>query len=169
MKILVTQRRASSPGTPCAESTLTSFSFLLMASSSSSSLYSLSQKPSPDYGLDKFDFCQRIVACGSTLSIRSLAKDHIPGYFKFVPLPEELDGDVEEEQERVKETGNSDVLRVSQLQKKFRNLEAVRWISATMMLVLKKMISRQAFDIWSEARRVLWPARDQWGGKDDNF
>ena len=72
------------------------------------------------------------------MSIRSLAKDHIPGYFKFVPLSEELDGDVEEEQERVKETGNSDVLRVSQLQKKFRNLEAVRWISAIMMLILKK-------------------------------
>ena len=138
MKILATQRRAFSPGTPCAESTLTSFSFLLMASSSSSSLYSLSQKPSPDYGSDKLDFCQRIVACGSTLSIRSLAKDHIPGYFKLVPLPEELDEDVEEEQERVKETGNSDVLRVSQLQKKFRNLEAVRWISAIMMLILKK-------------------------------
>ena len=104
------------------------------------------------------------------MSIRSLAKDHIPGYFKFVPLSEELDGDVEEEQERVKETGSSDILRVSQLQKKFRNLEAVRWISsATMMLVLKKMISRQAFDIWSEAGRVLRPARDQWGGKDDNF
>ena len=167
MKILATQRRVFSLGTPCAESTLTSFSFLLMASSSSSSLYSLSQKPSPDYGSDKFDFRQRIVAYGLILSIRSLANDHIPGYFKLVPLPEELDGDVEEEQERVKETGNSDVLRVSQLQKKFRNLEAVRWISA--MLVLKKMISRQAFDIWSEARRVLWSARDQWGGKDDNF
>ena len=167
MKILATQRRAFSPGTPCAESTLTSFSFLLMASSSFYSSSSLNQKPSPDYGSDKFDFCQNIVACGSTLSIRSLAKDHIPGYFKLVPLPEELDGDVEEEQERVKETSSSDVLRVSQLQKKYRNLEAVRWISA--MLVLKKMISRQAFDIWSEARRVLRPARDQWGGKDDNF
>ena len=169
MKILATQRRAFSPGTPCAESTLTSFSFLLMASSSSSSLYSLSQKPSPDYGSDKLDFCQRIVAYGLTLSIRSLAKNHIPGYFKLVPLPEELDGDVEEEQERIKETGSSDILRVSQLQKKFRNLEAVRRISAIMMLVLKKMISRQAFDIWSEARRVLWSARDQWCGKDDNF
>ena len=147
-------------------STLTSFSFLLMASSSFYSSSSLNQKPSPDYGSDKFD---RIVAYGSTLSIRSLAKNHIPGYFKLVPLPEELDGDVEEEQERVKETGNSDVLRVSQLQKKFRNLEAVRWISATIMLVLKKMISRQAFDIWSEAGRVLRSAWDQWGGKDDNF
>ena len=73
------------------------------------------------------------------MSIRSLAKDHIPGYFKFVPLSEELDGDVEEEQERVKETGsNSDVLRVSQLQKKYRNLEAVRLISAIMMLILTK-------------------------------
>ena len=71
-------------------------------------------------------FCQRIVAYGSTLSIRSLAKNHIPGYFKLVPLPEELDGDVEEEQERIKETGSSDILRVSQLQKKYRNLEAVR-------------------------------------------
>ena len=150
-------------------STLTSFSFLLMASSSFYSSSSLNQKPSPDYGSDKFDFRQRIVAYGLILSIRSLAKNHIPGYFKLVPLPEELDGDVEEEQERVKETSSSDILRVSQLQKKFRNLEAVRWISATMMLVLKKMISRQAFDIWSEARRVLWSARDQWGGKDDNF
>ena len=72
------------------------------------------------------------------MSIRSLAKDHIPGYFKLVPLPEELDGDVEEEQERVKETGNSDVLRVSQLQKKYRNLEAVRSISATMIMIMKK-------------------------------
>ena len=139
MKSPATQLRAFSPGTPCMESTLTSFSFLLMASSSFYSSSSLNQKPSPDYGSDKFDFCQRIVACGSTLSIRSLAKDHIPGYFKFVPLPEELDGDVEEEQERVKETSSSsDVLRVSQLQKKFRNLEAVRWISPIMMLILKK-------------------------------
>ena len=56
-------------------------------------------------------------------------KNHIPGYFKFTPLSEELDEDVKEEQERVKETnpqGSSDILRVSQLQKKFRHLEAVR-------------------------------------------
>ena len=64
-----------------------------------------------------------------TLSIRSYLKNHIPGYFKFTPLSEELDEDVKEEQERVKETnsqGSSDILRVSQLQKKFRHLEAVR-------------------------------------------
>ena len=56
-------------------------------------------------------------------------KNHIPGYFKFTRLSEELDEDVKEEQERVKETnsqGSSDILRVSQLQKKFRHLEAVR-------------------------------------------
>ena len=58
-------------------------------------------------------------------------KNLIPGYFKFTQLSEELDGDVKEEQERVKETNpqaSSDILRVSQLQKKFRNLEAVRLI-----------------------------------------
>ena len=56
-------------------------------------------------------------------------KNHIPGYFKFTPLSEELDEDVKEEQERVKEMnpqGSFDILRVSQLQKKFRHLEAVR-------------------------------------------
>ena len=65
------------------------------------------------------------------ISIRSHAKNHIPGYFKFTPLLEELDEDVKEEQERMKETnpqGGSDILRVSQLQKKFRHLEAVRLI-----------------------------------------
>merc|ERR1740116_815103 len=59
-------------------------------------------------------------------------KNHIPGYFKFTPLSEELDGDVKEEQERVKETnpeGSSDILRVSHLQKKFRHLEAVRQLT----------------------------------------
>ena len=58
-------------------------------------------------------------------------KNLIPGYFKFTQLSEELDGDVKEEQERVKEMdpqASSDILRVSQLQKKFRNLEAVRLI-----------------------------------------
>ena len=64
-----------------------------------------------------------------TLSIRSHMKNLIPGYFKYTQLSEELDGDVKEEQERVKETNpqaSSDILRVSQLQKKFRHLEAVR-------------------------------------------
>ena len=56
-------------------------------------------------------------------------KNHIPGYFKFTPLIEELDGDVKEEQERAKEEGSSDILRVSHLQKKFRHLEAVRLVS----------------------------------------
>ena len=67
------------------------------------------------------------------ISIRSHTKNHIPGYFKFAPLLEELDEDVKEEQERVKETnpeGSSDILRVSQLQKKFRHLEAVRLITS---------------------------------------
>ena len=66
-----------------------------------------------------------------TLSVRSHMKNLIPGYFKFTQLSEELDGDVKEEQERVKEMNphtSSDILRVSQLQKKFRNLEAVRLI-----------------------------------------
>jgi ATP-binding cassette subfamily A (ABC1) protein 3 len=59
-------------------------------------------------------------------------KNHIPGYFKFTPLSEEMDGDVKEEQERVKETnpeGSSDILHVSHLQKKFRHLEAVRQLT----------------------------------------
>ena len=58
-------------------------------------------------------------------------KNLIPGYFKFTQLLEELDGDVKEEQERVGEINphaSSDILRVSQLQKKFRHLEAVRLI-----------------------------------------
>jgi len=59
-------------------------------------------------------------------------KNLIPGYFKYTQLSEELDGDVKEEQERVKETNpqaSSDILRVSQLQKKFRHLEAVRQLT----------------------------------------
>ena len=56
-------------------------------------------------------------------------KNFIPGYFQFASSYEELDSDVKEEQERVKEMnpqGSFDILRVSQLQKKFRHLEAVR-------------------------------------------
>ena len=68
-------------------------------------------------------------------------KNLIPGYFKFTQLSEELDGDVKEEQERVNTSNdNSDILRVSQLQKKFRHLEAVRLIFSY-CLCLKRLVS----------------------------
>merc|ERR1719192_2468977 len=60
----------------------------------------------------------------------SHVKNFIPGYFQFASSYEELDNDVKEEQERVNNSNNnSDILRVSQLQKKFRHLEAVRQLT----------------------------------------
>ena len=68
-------------------------------------------------------------------------KNFIPGYFQFASSYEELDSDVKEEQERVNNSNDSsDILRVSQLQKKFRHLEAVRLIFSY-CLCLKRLFS----------------------------
>ena len=72
---------------------------------------------------------------------RSHVKNFIPGYFQFASSYEELDSDVKEEQERVNNSNDSsDILRVSQLQKKFRHLEAVRLIFSY-CLCLKRLFS----------------------------
>ena len=50
----------------------------------------------------------------------AVLKDIIPGYYTYQADREDLDDDVLREQERVVQENNSDVLRVFQLQKKFR-------------------------------------------------
>jgi len=57
--------------------------------------------------------------------IMAVLRDIIPGYYTYQVDHEDLDDDVLKEQERVVQENNSDVLRVFQLQKKFRRLEAV--------------------------------------------
>merc|ERR1719376_872412 len=55
--------------------------------------------------------------------IAAVLKDIIPGYYTYQADHEDLDDDVLKEQERVVQENNSDVLRVFQLQKKYRRLE----------------------------------------------